>query len=157
MNEMIQQLAEQLIERGHTMGTAESCTGGMVAAQITAVNGSSKWFECGIVTYSNESKQMLLGVDAETLEQFGAVSEPVVIQMVEGLLARTNASVGVSISGVAGPGGGSEQKPVGTVFFAWAGEGFQTRAQRMQFDGDREAVRKQATEYALRQLFEAIS
>ncbi len=149
---MIEQLSVRLISKRLTMATAESCTGGLIAAQLTEISGSSKWFECGIVTYSNASKTKLLGVSDAILTQFGAVSEPVVIQMVEGLLARTDAGVGVSVSGIAGPGGGTELKPVGTVLFAWAGEGFDACVHRMQFEGDREEVRKQSVEYALREL-----
>ncbi len=157
MNSDIQQLSEKLISQKLTMATAESCTGGLIAAQLTAVAGSSQWFECGIVTYSNESKQKLLGVTGSALEQFGAVSEPVVIQMAEGLLVQSSAKVGVSVSGIAGPDGGTELKPVGTIFFAWAGAHFNTCAERMQFAGNREQVRQQTVDHALQQLFKLIA
>lgn len=156
MNTIIQQLSEKLISQQLTMATAESCTGGLIAARLTDVAGSSQWFECGIVTYSNASKHTLLDVDERVLEQFGAVSEPVVIQMVEGLLARTDANVGVSVSGIAGPGGGTELKPVGTVFFGWAGNNFSTCVERKQFDGDRNQVRCRAVEYAIKRLHELL-
>lgn len=143
------ELGEQLVERNMLMATAESCTGGWVAKIITDIDGSSRWFDCALVTYHNQAKQELLGVDPQTLDSYGAVSQPTVKQMVLGLLDRCNASIGVSISGIAGPGGGTEKKPVGTVWMAWARPGRVLEAVRFNFKGDREAVRRQAVYEAL--------
>lgn len=145
-------LGEQLVARNWTLASAESCTGGWVSKIITDLDGSSRWFECALVTYSNRSKQDLLGVPAATLEQFGAVSQPVVKAMVLGLLDRCNARLGVAVSGIAGPGGGSSDKPVGTVWMAWAKPGQVIEAVRFQFAGDREQVRRQAVAEALKGL-----
>lgn len=145
-------LGEQLVARNWTLASAESCTGGWVSKIITDLDGSSRWFECALVTYSNRSKQDLLGVPAATLEQFGAVSQPVVKAMVLGLLDRCNARLGVAVSGIAGPGGGSSDKPVGTVWMAWAKPGQVIEAVRFQFAGDREQVRRQAVAETLKGL-----
>lgn len=143
------------LERAHLMlATAESCTGGWVARVLTTVPGSSNWFERGFVTYSNAAKSEMLGVSAETLTRYGAVSEPVVREMAAGALARSSAQVSVAITGVAGPTGGTADKPVGTVWFAWARGGRDTRAARYRLDGDREAVRRQSVAIALRGLLE---
>ena len=131
-----------------------SCTGGWVAKVITDIAGSSAWFERGFVTYSNEAKAQMIGVREETLAQHGAVSEPVVVEMAIGALKAARADYAVSISGIAGPDGGSEEKPVGTVCFAFAtarGEGI---TRRECFSGDRDAVRRQATAYALQTLWQ---
>jgi nicotinamide-nucleotide amidase len=143
------QLAEVLLQRKHTMATAESCTGGWVAKILTDRAGSSSYLLAGIVTYSNDAKKDLLGVTDSSLEEHGAVSEPVVREMVAGALATTRASVAVAISGVAGPGGGSEEKPVGTVWFAWGRSPADTEAVVEHFSGDRDAVRRQAVLFAL--------
>lgn len=143
------QLAELLKREGQMLTLAESCTGGWVAKVCTDLAGSSSWFERGFVTYTNESKQELLGVSGETLEHHGAVSEQTVAEMAMGALARSHAQLAVAISGIAGPGGGSEQKPVGTVCFAWARSGVGAVAERMCFEGDREQVRRQAVAHAL--------
>lgn len=143
------QLGDQLLAQNLTLATAESCTGGWVSKIITDIDGSSRWFECALVTYSNQSKRDLLGVSQTSLDQFGAVSLPVVKEMVLGLLDRCNASLGVSISGIAGPGGGTTDKPVGTVWIAWAKPGVVIESMRFQFKGDRAAVRRQAVEEAL--------
>ena len=152
----LMQLSEQiglaLKQRGATLTTAESCTGGWIAKVITDIAGSSAWFERSFITYSNEAKEQMVGVRGETLAQHGAVSEPVVVEMAIGALKAARAGYAISVSGIAGPDGGSESKPVGTVWFAIAsaaGEGI-TRCER--FDGDRESVRRQATAYALRTL-----
>jgi len=116
-------LGEQLVSRNMMLATAESCTGGWVAKVVPDLAGSSQWFECGLVTYHNEAKWGLLGVSVQTLKDYGAVSQPAVKEMVLGLLDRCNAKIGVSISGVAGPGGGTDEKPVGTVWMAWARPG----------------------------------
>ncbi|MHA6632801.1 nicotinamide-nucleotide amidase [Citrobacter farmeri] len=154
----LMQLSEQvglaLKARGATVTTAESCTGGWVAKAITDIAGSSAWFERGFVTYSNEAKSQMIGVREEMLVQHGAVSEPVVVEMAIGALKAARADFAVSISGIAGPDGGSEAKPVGTVWFAFAsvrGEGI---TRRECFSGDRDAVRRQATAYALQTLWQ---
>ncbi|MDQ1363878.1 MAG: nicotinamide-nucleotide amidase [Pseudomonadota bacterium] len=147
---LVRALGEQLVAQKLLLATAESCTGGWVSKVITDIDGSSRWFDCALVTYSNQSKQDLLGVSKTTLEKFGAVSQPVVKEMVLGLLDRCNAHIGVSISGIAGPGGGTEQKPVGTVWMAWAKPGQVIESMRFQFKGDREQVRLQAVAEALK-------
>jgi nicotinamide-nucleotide amidase len=149
LRQQTRQLGEQLVAQNLTLATAESCTGGWVSKIITDIDGSSRWFECALVTYSNQSKRDLLGVSQTSLDQFGAVSLPVVKEMVLGLLDRCNASLGVSISGIAGPGGGTTDKPVGTVWIAWAKPGVVIESMRFQFTGDRTAVRLQAIEEAL--------
>lgn len=142
-------LGECLLARRLLVVTAESCTGGWVAETITATAGCSRWFERGFVTYSNAAKMELLGVSAATLERHGAVSEATVREMAEGALGRSGGQVAVAISGIAGPGGGSLDKPVGTVCLAWAGDGAVTVSRRAQFLGNREAVRRQAVVAAL--------
>ncbi len=143
------ELGAALAARGATCATAESCTGGLVAAAITDVAGSSGWFERGFVTYSNDAKVELLGVPAATIAAHGAVSEPVARAMAEGALARTPATFAVSVTGIAGPGGGTPDKPVGTVCFAWAARGAPTQSALRRFDGDRRGVRAAATIAAL--------
>jgi nicotinamide-nucleotide amidase len=131
------------------LATAESCTGGWVARVMTAVPGSSNWFERGFVTYSDAAKTEMLGVGADILTRHGAVSEPAVRAMAEGALARSHAQIALAITGIAGPAGGTADKPVGTVWFAWARRGEATQAQRRRFGGDRDAVRRQAVGVAL--------
>lgn len=145
-------LAEQLLQANFTMATAESCTGGWVAKVLTDQMGSSAYVVGGLVTYSNEAKQGLLGVTRASLDQHGAVSEPVVREMVAGALQATQADVAVAISGVAGPGGGSADKPVGTVWFAWGGRPGATVARVEHFEGDRDQVRRQAVLFALQEV-----
>lgn len=142
-------LAEALLARRELLATAESCTGGWVAKVCTDRAGSSGWFERGLVTYSNAAKQELLGVSAATLERFGAVSEQTVQEMVLGLLRHSHARWGLAISGIAGPGGGTADKPVGTVWIAWAGPGDWLQTGHYRFQGDRDAVRRQSVEAAL--------
>jgi nicotinamide-nucleotide amidase len=149
MQSLAQKLGERLKAAKALLVTAESCTGGWVAQVVTSVAGSSEWFERGFVTYSNAAKQELLGVRAETLRQHGAVSEETAREMAAGALARSRGTVAVSITGVAGPGGGSPDKPVGTVCFAWADSRGPVASQSMQFAGDREAVRRQSVIHAL--------
>ncbi|MFC6669967.1 CinA family protein [Marinobacterium aestuariivivens] len=149
MQQRVQQIAETMQARGWMLATAESCTGGWVARELTALAGSSNWFDCGFVTYSNGAKVRMLGVPADLIEREGAVSEEVVRAMAEGAVRCSDAQVAVSISGIAGPGGGSADKPVGTVWFGWACKGQPTRAECHLLDGDREAVRRQAVEIAL--------
>jgi nicotinamide-nucleotide amidase len=143
----------RLKERGLVLACAESCTGGWVAQTITAVAGSSEWFDRGFVTYSNAAKQDMLGVPEATLAQFGAVSEPTARAMAVGALAHSLAHVTLSITGIAGPSGGTPEKPVGLVWFGWArGRGAHVedvRSESRIFEGDREAVRRQAVIHAL--------
>ena len=142
------QFGHQLAARGWRATCAESCTGGGVAAAITDVAGSSRWFETGFVTYANIAKERLLGVKGETLDVHGAVSEAVVREMAQGALWEAGADIAVAISGIAGPGGGSVDKPVGTVWFAWVtATAMETRCHH--FAGDRQAVRQQAVVTAL--------
>lgn len=147
--QLSQYLGEQLLQRNWRIATAESCTGGGVAAAITAIPGSSAWFECGIVSYANSIKQKLLGVSTATLEHEGAVSEAVVIEMARGVLALSGADIAAAISGVAGPSGGSLEKPVGTVWFAWAKATGEIKTELKYFDGDRAEVQRQAVVWAL--------
>lgn len=144
------ELAELLLRERQMLALAESCTGGWVAKVCTDLIGSSAWFERGFVTYTNESKEEMLGVSGETLARFGAVSEQTVAEMAMGALAHSRAQLAVAISGIAGPGGGTPEKPVGTVCFAWARSGMGTVVERQCFEGDRESVRRQAVAHALR-------
>lgn len=148
-------LGQLLLARHAKVTTAESCTGGGIAEAITSVPGSSAWFDCGYVTYSNEAKSKLLAVPSQVLVDHGAVSEAVVIAMVQGAVQQTGAQFGIAVSGIAGPGGGSADKPVGTVWVAWAGpQG--NHAQRFQFQGDRNEVRFQAVVQALIGVIETV-
>jgi len=146
-------LAEHLGARLRThhdhLVTAESCTGGWIAKTVTDIAGSSEWFDCGMAAYSYEAKQALLGVRSQTLETHGAVSRETVIEMVSGALAKSGASVAVAVTGIAGPGGAIEGKPVGTVWIAWKRRGGYPKAELFHFDGDREAVRRQTVAAAL--------
>ena len=153
-------LAEALRSRGWRLATAESCTGGLIAAACTALAGSSDWFERGFVTYSNGAKTELLGVDAALIAAHGAVSEAVVRAMALGALQRAPVQLAVAVTGIAGPGGGSADKPVGLVWLAvaWAtAEAAQVHSERMQLAGDRAAVRAQTVQHALRRLRAAAS
>jgi len=154
--QVIQQLSAQLLQKEAVMATAESCTGGGIAQALTAVAGSSSWFDSGFVTYSNQAKHRMLGVPEAVIAAHGAVSEPVVKAMVQGAVAHSEASYAVAVSGVAGPGGGSVEKPVGTVWIAW-GSGDQVEAVRFQFEGDRDAVREQTIDAALQGLLGFLS
>ncbi|MFW1676685.1 CinA family protein [Pontibacter sp. JAM-7] len=149
MNVLAEKAGWALQQAGAYLATAESCTGGGVAAAITSVAGSSAWFDCGFVTYSNLAKTRMLGVATETLSEHGAVSEAVVTEMAEGALARSEATIAVAISGIAGPDGGSQDKPVGTVWFAWAVLDRPTVTSLCFFSGERNAVQQQAVEQAL--------
>ena len=147
-------LGALLLANGEKLATAESCTGGWVAQCLTAISGSSDWFERGFVTYSNEAKSQMIGVSEATLRDNGAVSEPVVVEMAIGALRAARADYAISVSGVAGPDGGSVEKPVGTVWFGVASVSGQGVTRRECFAGDREAVRRQATAYALNLLWQ---
>jgi nicotinamide-nucleotide amidase len=128
---------------------AESCTGGWIAKTVTDIAGSSEWFDCGMVAYSYEAKQAMLGVRPETLEHHGAVSRETVIEMVSGALVHSGASIAVAVTGIAGPSGGSADKPVGTVWIGWKRRGGYASARTFHFDGDREAIRRQTVGAAL--------
>lgn len=131
------------------LASAESCTGGWIAKTLTDLSGSSAWFEAGVVSYSNEAKMSLLGVRKETLGRCGAVSEETALEMASGTMNRLNADVAVAVTGIAGPTGGTPEKPVGTVWIGWQRRGDAARAQRFHFDGDRDAVRRQTVAAAL--------
>lgn len=147
---LVERLAARLAARRLTVATAESCTGGWVARCLTDRAGSSAWFGYGLVTYSNEAKSRLLGVDPVVLAEAGAVSDAVARQMVAGLRRLSGAHLGVAVTGVAGPGGGTAAKPVGTVWFAWEGpDAVPPAAVRWQLHGGREAIRRQAVAIAL--------
>jgi nicotinamide-nucleotide amidase len=146
---LAEEAGRALAARRWRLATAESCTGGLVAGAITDVAGSSEWFERGFVTYSNEAKIELLGVAAETLARFGAVSEAVAREMAAGALARSRADVALAVTGVAGPAGGTPDKPVGLVWFAWATRDRPAEAVSRRFDGDRAAVREASVREAL--------
>jgi nicotinamide-nucleotide amidase len=148
---LTRQLAGLLLAKGHMMATAESCTGGMIAAACTDLAGSSAWFERGFVTYSNEAKTELLGVPAALITEHGAVSEPVARAMAEGALRHARAHIAVAVTGVAGPGGGSTDKPVGSVWFGWA-TAAGVKTQLRHFDGDRQQVRLATVRHALQGL-----
>ncbi|HEV8694660.1 MAG TPA: CinA family protein [Lysobacter sp.] len=152
----LQQLAQQLgaaaHSNHHSLVTAESCTGGWIAKVLTDIAGSSAWFECGIAAYSYESKQALLGVRPETLEHHGAVSRETVLEMVSGALVHSGATLSVAVTGIAGPSGGTSDKPVGTVWIAWKRRGGYPTAEVFHFHGDREAVRRLTVAAALQGL-----
>jgi len=147
-------LGARLVARRWKLATAESCTGGLVAAAITSVAGSSDWFDRGFVTYSNDAKMALLNVPAATLAAHGAVSEATAVAMAEGAIVASGADVAVAVTGIAGPGGGTAEKPVGLVWFAWAARGAALRAQKRRLPGDRAAIREASVEIALHGLME---
>ena len=152
---IVHDLAAALRQRGWLLATAESCTGGLIAAACTELAGSSDWFDRGFVTYSNAAKSELLGVPAELIAAHGAVSEPVVRAMAEGALARSAAQVSIAVTGIAGPSGGSADKPVGTVWFGWC-VGGATFSERQRFNGERAAVRAQTVAHALQYLLQRL-
>lgn len=154
---LAERVGEALQARNLTLATAESCTGGLIAAAITAIPGSSAWFERGFVTYSNQAKREMLGVHPGTLDMHGAVSEAVVKEMAEGAISASEATVSVAVSGVAGPGGGSAAKPVGLVCLAWGMERRETRADSTHCEGDREEVRRRAVLLALEGILDMLS
>ena len=156
MKPLAEKLGARLKARGALLVTAESCTGGWAAQAVTAIAGSSDWFERGWVTYSNAAKQDELGVRPETLARSGAVSEETAREMALGALEHSRGTIALAITGVAGPTGGSAAKPVGTVCFAWAGKNLAASAETRRFAGDREAVRRQSVEYALERLLEVL-
>jgi nicotinamide-nucleotide amidase len=155
LGDLAAKLGERMKARGLKVATAESCTGGWISMELTAIAGSSDWFDRGFVTYSNEAKRELLDVGADLLERHGAVSEAVALAMAEGALRHSGADLSVSVTGIAGPGGGTAAKPVGTVCFGWSGLG-ETQAVTRRFAGDRESVRRQSVAAALEGLLERL-
>jgi nicotinamide-nucleotide amidase len=156
LDELAGRVGGLLLERKRMLATAESCTGGWVAKCLTDIAGSSAWFERGFVTYSNRAKQDMLDVAAATLEGHGAVSEATVREMARGALAHSAANLAVAVSGIAGPDGGSPDKPVGTVCFAWLVAGGEPRVETRRFDGDRDAVRRKSVMRALEGLMDVL-
>jgi len=154
--DQVQLLAQSLKDKGWMLATAESCTGGMIAAACTDLAGSSDWFERGFITYSNEAKTELLGVDPALIAAQGAVSEVVARAMAFGAVRHSHAQVSVAVTGVAGPSGGSKDKPVGTVWFGFLVDGLLTSEMR-RFDGDRAAVRAATVQHALQRLIELLA
>ena len=156
----LQRLAEcigaRLRDTRHRLVTAESCTGGWIAKTVTDIAGSSEWFDCGLAAYSYEAKQALLGVRPQTLEEHGAVSHETALEMVSGALVHSGGNIAVAVTGIAGPGGGTPEKPVGTVWIGWKRRGGYPRADVFHFAGDREAVRRQTVAAALHGLLELI-
>jgi glyoxylase I family protein len=152
---LAERVAEAMRSEGSVLVTAESCTGGWIAKCLTDLPGSSAWFGSGLVTYSNESKERLLGVDPRTLARVGAVSEETAREMVAGALTRFGAGAAVAVTGIAGPGGGSQDKPVGLVWIGWMRSGEAARVRRHLFAGDREAIRRQSVAAALGGLLSA--
>jgi nicotinamide-nucleotide amidase len=161
-HDIARSLARVLLERGWKIALAESCTGGLVGAILTDLAGSSDWFERGYITYSNTAKSQCLDVPMEMIESFGAVSEQVARAMAEGARRNANVNIAISITGIAGPTGGSPEKPVGTVCFGWAinkniqSNEVETTVITKQFSGDRQTVREQACDYALSTLLELL-
>jgi len=148
MEALARRVGERLRARAAVLVSAESCTGGWIAQAVTSVAGSSAWFDRGFITYSNEAKREMLGVSEQTLARHGAVSEETAREMARGALARSAATLAVSVTGIAGPGGGTAEKPVGMVCFAWAGRG-DVSSETRRFSGDRESVRRQSVIRAL--------
>ncbi len=156
LRDLAEQLGECMTSKGMKLASAESCTGGWLAKVITDIPGSSAWFVGSVVSYSNEAKQSLLDVSADTLAEFGAVSGDTVLEMSDGLFTHTDADVAVSISGIAGPDGGSHDKPVGLVWLSWGKRDKSVFANPYNFDGDREAVRRQSIKQALENLLDLL-
>ena len=155
IEELVRQLAARLTEKGWMLATAESCTGGMIAAACTDLAGSSQWFERGFVTYSNEAKTEMLGVPAELIAKHGAVSEEVVRAMAEGAIRNSRAQVSIAVTGIAGPGGGSVEKPAGTVWFSWSLNA-EVQSHALLLEGGRAQVRRSSVRHALQQLLKLI-
>ena len=149
-------LVSELVAAGKTVATAESCTGGWIAKALTDVAGSSTCFGYGVVSYSNDAKESMLGVRRKTLSRHGAVSEPVVVEMASGVKSSSGADFAVAVSGIAGPDGGTAEKPVGTVWFAFGGPDHDPVPELRHFDGDRQSVRRQTVVHALQKLREML-
>ncbi len=159
MISLIQQLAQTLLANKLSIALAESCTGGLLAAHLTDLSGSSQWFERGFVTYSNEAKEESIGVARSLIERYGAVSEEVARAMAEGVLKNSRAQVSIAITGIAGPGGGTVNKPVGMVCFAWGRREnnlIETHSQTKKLSGDRQDIREEACIYALKKIINEI-
>ena len=156
MNALAEKLGQRLKAKGELLVTAESCTGGWVAQVVTAIAGSSAWFERGFVTYSNAAKEEMLGVRHETIIRHGAVSEETAREMALGALARSHGTTALAVTGIAGPTGGTAAKPVGTVCFAWVAKNRAAIAETRRFSGDRDAVRRQSVEHALARALELL-
>jgi nicotinamide-nucleotide amidase len=154
LDAIARQLGDRLFALGYTLVTAESCTGGWVAKVLTDIPGSSTWFDRGFVTYTNEAKQEMLGVNPVTLESHGAVSEETVREMVLGALQGSRGTMALAISGIAGPGGATPYKPVGTVCFAWGHRDGRLWSSQQHFEGDRDDVRRQAVALALEEVLD---
>jgi len=152
LRQLAASLGERLRAERDMLVTAESCTGGWIAKTVTDVAGSSEWFDCGMVAYSYEAKQALLGVRPGTLEEHGAVSRETAVEMVSGALVHSGATLAVAVTGIAGPGGGTAEKPVGTVWIAWKRRAGYTHAELFHFEGDRDAVRRRTVMAALKGL-----
>jgi nicotinamide-nucleotide amidase len=156
LDHLAEEVGKLLAQKKYRLVTAESCTGGWISQAITAIPGVSEWFDCGLVTYSNEAKQRLLNVAPQLLDQYGAVSEQTAVAMVEGALANSKAQVAVSVTGIAGPTGATDHKPVGTVWFAWLEEGGPVKTELCQFTGARNEIRYQSVEKGLKGLIELL-
>jgi nicotinamide-nucleotide amidase len=156
LESLARRVGARLKKRGLKLATAESCTGGWIAQAVTAIAGSSDWFERGFVTYSNQSKREVLGVRARTLSRHGAVSEAAAREMAAGALAHSRAQVAIAVTGIAGPGGGTRGKPVGTVCFAWSRKKRAPESAVRRFSGGREGIRRQSVAFALRGLLERL-
>ena len=156
LHQLAAELGEKLCARGWMLATAESCTGGWVGQLITSLPGSSQWYERGFITYANAAKIEMLGVPAETIDEDGAVSETTAAAMATGALRNSHAQATLAISGIAGPGGGTPQKPVGLVCYGWALEDGTVMSSTCRLDGDREEIRSRAVAAALRGLIELI-
>ncbi len=154
---LAEQVGQKMLAMNQTLVTAESCTGGWIAKMITDIPGCSSWFESGMAAYSYEAKQGLLGVRPETLIRFGAVSEECVTEMVSGALIHSGASIAVAVTGIAGPSGGTVEKPVGTVWIGWKKRGGYPIARCFHFDGDRDAIRRQSVAWSLDGLGELLT
>lgn len=154
---LARQLSQILIKKQCILATAESCTGGWVAQVLTSLPGSSAWFERGFVTYSNAAKEEMLGVDPVLIQKYGAVSCEVAEAMAQGALQFSHANLSLAITGIAGPGGGTVTKPVGTVCFAWAGKTVGIHSEQIHLKGDRATIRRQAVSYALNYLIDLLS
>lgn len=151
------ELGDAMRSHHQTLVTAESCTGGWIAKLVTDMPGSSDWFDCGMAVYSYEAKQAMLGVRPETLMEHGAVSEETCIEMVSGALVHSGATIAVAVTGIAGPTGGTSDKPVGTVWIGWKRRGGYPHAEVFHFDGDRDAVRRQTVAAAMRGLLKSLT
>ena len=157
LHRLAEDVGAALCAKRQMLCTAESCTGGWIAKMITDVPGCSDWFDCGLACYSYEAKQALLGVRSETLTQFGAVSRETVLEMVSGALVTSGAGVAVAVTGIAGPSGGTADKPVGTVWIGWKRRGGYPQAEVFHFGGDRESVRRQTVAESLQGLLRVIA